>query len=356
MASYSVDADECVGGGSWGEVFKHWCSTTGSLIAVKRMKRQTTGNPERHLQLLQSEIAALQAVSGHPHVTTFMNWWADDQHVYVAMQLAEGGDLFGTLAKCKKLRRPLHLDCVKVVLRHVLSALQHVHHLGYVHCDVKLENLLLKAPVDPTTGEAASDVDVLLSDFGFARHVDDVASASNVCGTWAYLAPECLSGGHCGFPRDVWAVGVVAYELLTLRRPFFGDHSKQLIQDFKKYDLKRNAVLQRVTERCPVASDFVARLLAPDPSQRLTAVEALEHPFLAVDSSPSPAPQPIHIDPCASGVDELPAAPAVAAATNAKVPLRQDKELPFPIATQPQSQVEQEQRVVLDLLTLTHTE
>jgi eukaryotic-like serine/threonine-protein kinase len=147
----------------------------------------------------------------HPHVLTPYSWAAEDAHVVIASELADGGSVTTLLGDWGA----LDPATVAVLLDQLLEALEHVHAAGLVHRDVKPANLLLRA-----TGTAAPHL--MLSDFGIAMGVDDahLTQAGTVVGTPDYLAPELMRGGVTPDPRhDLYAAGRVAIALLGGEEP-----------------------------------------------------------------------------------------------------------------------------------------
>ena len=134
----------------------------------------------------------------------------DARHPFLVMELIEGGTLRELLAE----RGPMPPHAVVAVLRPVLGGLAAAHRAGLVHRDVKPENVLI-----------SDDGDVKIADFGSVRAIAEakITSTSVILGTAAYLSPEQVSTGDATPASDVYAVGILTYELLTGRTPFNGD-------------------------------------------------------------------------------------------------------------------------------------
>lgn len=132
------------------------------------------------------------------------------QPPYLVMELVEGG----TLRELLRERGPMPPHAVAAVLRPVLGGLAAAHAAGLVHRDIKPENVLI-----------SDDGDVKIADFGLVRAVAEakITSTSVILGTAAYLAPEQVATGDTDSRGDVYAVGILVYELLTGRTPFAGD-------------------------------------------------------------------------------------------------------------------------------------
>jgi serine/threonine-protein kinase len=146
----------------------------------------------------------------HPNVVTVYDQGADGRTLYLAMEYVPGRTLRDLLHERTRLRPREALD----IIEGVLSGLAAAHAAGIAHRDVKPENVLL--------GQAQS---IKVADFGLARLLSDVTHTKSglLIGTAAYLAPEQVAGGRADFRTDVYATGIMLFELLTGRQPFTGD-------------------------------------------------------------------------------------------------------------------------------------
>ncbi len=176
------------------------------------------------------------------------------------------------------------------LIRATLSAVAYLHDHGIVHRDLKPENLLFRTPED--------NADLLIADFGLSRIMDEEAFhvLTTTCGTPGYMAPEIFKKTGHGKPvfvlpqilillisnvrfRDVWAIGVITYFLLCGYTPFDRDSNLEEMQailvadySFTPLEYWRSVSLS--------AREFIKRCLTIDPQQRMTAHEALSHPFV----------------------------------------------------------------------------
>jgi len=149
----------------------------------------------------------------HPHIVRCeeVQWDADRRVVWFALEYMDGGDAQGFVDDRREAGgQPSEAHFVRRVLAAVGSALRYVHDLGVLHRDVKPANVLL----------ARRSQRIKLGDFGIAKLLETTGRAYTVVGTPYYLSPEIVSGQAYGPPSDAWALGVLLYELVTLRRPF----------------------------------------------------------------------------------------------------------------------------------------
>lgn len=194
---------DLLGSGGMGAVWRVWDERERRYVAAKVLRLQ------RADALLRFVVEQSTRIS-HPHVLTPTGWSADDERVMFTMELVDGGSVADLLGDYGAL--PVHL--VVDLLDQLLQALEAVHGAGVVHRDVTPANLLLAA-----TGHDRPHL--LLSDFGVAVRGDlpRLTSTAEVVGTRGYLAPEVVRGGDPSAAGDLFAVGVVAVELLTGQAP-----------------------------------------------------------------------------------------------------------------------------------------
>ena len=192
-----------IGVGGMGSVWRAWDLRRRRFVAAKVLGRHDGG---LLLRFVREQSIRIQ----HPHVVAPDSWAADDNLVVFTMDLVRGGSVQTLLDE----HGALPPGWVEVVLDQVLQALGAIHAAGVVHRDVKPANLLLEA-----TGTGRPHVRV--GDFGVATRVDDVrlTRVPGAVGTDGYLAPEQLRGAAPDPRQDLYAVGVVAVQMLTGRPP-----------------------------------------------------------------------------------------------------------------------------------------
>jgi len=156
-----------------------------------------------------------------------------------------------------------------------VSALEHLHVQNIIHRDLKPENLLMKSLDDDTS--------VKIADFGLSKIIDQERMLLTACGTPAYVAPEILLAQGYDKAVDLWCIGVISYILLCGFPPFAAEGLPQLLEKIITADFDYPA--NYWDEVSDGAKDFVDRLLVLDPKNRMTASEALKHPWLSGEST-----------------------------------------------------------------------
>lgn len=183
-----------------------------------------------------------------------------------------GGELFTHLYQ----RDHFPESAVKIYIGEIILALEHLHRLGIIYRDIKLENVLLD-----------SDGHIVLTDFGLSKEFScnetDLRTFS-FCGTIEYMAPEVVRGGPSGhdFAVDWWSVGVLTYELLTGASPFTVEGERNTQSEISRRILKSHPPIPDFIS--PSVQDFIRNLLVKDPRKRLgggagDAQDLKSHPF-----------------------------------------------------------------------------
>ncbi|CAN0277387.1 unnamed protein product [Ectocarpus sp. 4 AP-2014] len=176
-----------------------------------------------------------------------------------------GGELFDRIVKKAFYNEKEARDLCRILL----DAVRYCHDLGIVHRDLKPENLLLTSQHD--------DANVKLADFGFARSIMG-GFVSTQCGTPGYVAPEILRAESYGTSVDMWSIGVIVYILLGGYPPFHDENQTRLFRKIKAGNFKFHPEYWQSTSN--EAKDLIRRLLTVDPKKRLTAAQAVTHPWL----------------------------------------------------------------------------
>jgi len=293
-----------VANGGMASVWAAEDSILGRLVAVKVLAAHVAVDPAARIRF-EREARTAAKVSDHPNVATIYDVGEQDGAPFIVMELFNGGSVADRM-KAGGIPRSQALTW----LAQAAAALDYAHAEGIVHRDVKPANLLLD-----DRGRVA------VGDFGIARMVEDssLTQAGQVLGTAAYLSPEQALGRDATDASDRYALAIVAFELLTGRRPFQGEHiaaqARQHVEDEPP-----------TSGLGPAVDEALHRGMAKDPEARyLTAgafVEELEHAAKRSEAPPTEATRAVREDERAgSAVAErarratpLPPAPAGASA------------------------------------------
>eukprot|EP00470_Lotharella_oceanica_P010878 CAMPEP_0170190702 /NCGR_PEP_ID=MMETSP0040_2-20121228/49930_1 /TAXON_ID=641309 /ORGANISM="Lotharella oceanica, Strain CCMP622" /LENGTH=414 /DNA_ID=CAMNT_0010438631 /DNA_START=46 /DNA_END=1290 /DNA_ORIENTATION=+ len=219
---------------------------------------------EKEQQALHTEIAVLRMLR-HPNILSLKHVFETRRQIFIITNLVSGGDLFEKLDKVKVFDEKK----AREIMGNLLGVVQYLHSRGVVHRDLKPENILI------TKGE---NFGIVLGDFGLSQFAGPHQTMTLACGTPAYVAPEVWIMEGYDSQVDLWSLGVILYLFLSGRLPFNGKDKKELQQHTLHSKLNFNyKIWENISKE---AIDLTSKLLEKDPRKRLTAKQALEHPWL----------------------------------------------------------------------------
>jgi len=236
-------------------------------VAIKVMHPHLTEGTDVAARFRREARAAARLA--HPGVVGVFDQGTDGEVSYLAMEYVDGQNLRGELAR----QGAFSLGDALTTIATILDALGSAHRAGLVHRDIKPENVLVSA-----------DGTLKVADFGLARAVTEATAAStgNLLGTVAYLSPEIITSGAADARADVYAVGIMLYELLCAAPPYEGESAIQVAYQHVHEDLPS---IREVEPWVPAeVADLIARLCARDPQARPVDGIAAQEEVLAVAS------------------------------------------------------------------------
>ncbi|KAI9220329.1 kinase-like domain-containing protein [Blastocladiella britannica] len=256
-----------LGSGTFAEVYEVTNKATGEKYALKTMRKRKLKGREK---VIVREIEVLAKLAAHPNIVGLVaedGFFETDDAYHLVMELCTGKELFDSIVE-----RGFYSerDAVNVIAQ-VLDAIKFCHDQGVVHRDLKPENLLLK--------DNSANARVMVADFGLSRLAEfDNQMFMTACGTPAYCAPEIiLNKGHA-MPVDMWSLGCIAYVILCGYIPFWAETQRGVFDEIVKcrytFDPEYWSAISAD------AKDFIAKLLVVDPALRMSADQALEHPWI----------------------------------------------------------------------------
>lgn len=260
------DIGEELGAGAFGKVVKATHKQSQSLRAIKILQK-----PHIHdYRTFQTELDLLRALD-HPHVIRVFEAFESDLFCYLVTDYCEGGELL------RKLVEQGHFAEAEAAayMRQIISAVAFCHSRGICHRDLKPDNCLFLTQ--------SPDSDIKLIDFGLGQRVDEEELMFAALGTPYYIAPEVVEGSY-DVKADCWSLGVMLYLMLSGTPPFDGKNNEEILSRVKTGYFSFKA-LRGVSE---TAKDLIAQLLRKDPALRLSAHEALSHPWLSCSSPRTP--------------------------------------------------------------------
>lgn len=263
---YHINPKE-IGHGHYGVVRKCMDRESKVWYAIKSIRKSKVGKVE----VLKREVALLKECD-HPNIIKLVEVHEDQKYLHLITELCTGGELFDRIIE-KTQSDEGHFserDAANLV-KSILDAIAYCHdQKGIVHRDLKPENFLFASKEE--------DAVIKIIDFGLSRHDDMMAGIMNTkVGTPYYVAPEVLNREYTK-SCDIWSIGVITYILLCGYPPFYGDTDNQIFDSVRtgRFDFP-SPDWDGISES---AQDFICSLLRREPSKRLSAAKALEHPWI----------------------------------------------------------------------------
>eukprot|EP00897_Mesotaenium_endlicherianum_P009074 jgi/Mesen1/8195/ME000044S07462 len=320
-----------LGQGHIGVAMVCWDRKTGEQLVCKTMNKGALAKNTSDVNV-DKEIQIMQALAGHRHVIDLKAVYEDSDNVHIIMEYCQEGDLFDEL-ECKG--RFTEREAAAVFCQ-VADAVARCHEAGIIHRDIKPENIFLRRksgsevatssganlPWDNSSSSYAgtsrgaaggydrskaaaaaedgaegseetpkrswsrllqqarllSPSEVKLADFGLATYLDKEGHADGLAGSPYYVAPEVIEHSRSGPESDMWSLGVVLYGLLARSLPFSGETGQEVARAICAASYNLSA--EPWPSISPAAKDLIRRLLRARPGRRLTAAQALAHPWL----------------------------------------------------------------------------
>uniref|UniRef100_A0A671YX30 non-specific serine/threonine protein kinase n=1 Tax=Sparus aurata TaxID=8175 RepID=A0A671YX30_SPAAU len=253
-----------IGEGSTGIVCIASEKHSGKQVAVKKMDLRK----QQRRELLFNEVVIMRDYH-HENVVDMYNSYLVGDELWVVMEFLEGGALTDIVTHTRMNEEQIATVCLSV-----LRALSYLHTQGVIHRDIKSDSILL-----------TSDGRIKLSDFGFCAQVSkEVPKRKSLVGTPYWMAPEVISRLPYGTEVDIWSLGIMVIEMVDGEPPYFNEPPLQAMRRI------RDNLPPRLKESHKVSSvlrSFLDLMLVREPSQRATAQELLQHPFLKLSGPPS---------------------------------------------------------------------
>lgn len=253
-----------LGAGGMGVVYKGWDSAIARAVAIKGINKSSLpeGEAESVIQRFRQEAQAVGRLV-HPRIVQIYDYIEDNEAAYIVMELVNGKTLAQHLNKQEK----FGLHEIGQIVSQILDGIGYAHAHGVVHRDMKPANILVN-----------SDGRIKIMDFGVA-HVDSstMTRVGDVIGTPSYMSPEQFMGVEVDSAADLYAVGVIAYELLTGKRPFAASSPaavmRQVLNDDPVLPTTHNPQLS------PLLNTVIFKALAKKPADRFANAQEFSDAF-----------------------------------------------------------------------------
>ena len=259
-----------IGEGSFASVYRVQNRITESIRAMKIISKSSTCSEEDEQEIV-NEINILRTLD-HPNVLKIFEFYSDKNSYSIVTELCSGGELFQEIVD----KGPFNESYSAYVMFQILSAINYCHNMKVIHRDLKPENILI---VDRDKNNYPR---IKICDFGTSKMFEKGAVQKKLVGSSYYIAPEVLKKRY-DEKCDIWSCGVILYILLSGRPPFGGDTDKEIMDNVTmgKYDLQTNP-FDKVSKSC---KDLIQKLLIMEPKKRISAQDALNHPWFKENKS-----------------------------------------------------------------------
>ncbi|KAF1385336.1 hypothetical protein PFLUV_G00106670 [Perca fluviatilis] len=259
---YTINRDEVLGGGRFGQVHKCIENSSGLTLAAKIIKARS----QKEKDVVRNEMQVMNQLN-HANLIQLYAAFESRHDIILVMEYVEGGELFDRIID--ENYNLTELDTV-LFIRQICEGLQYMHKMYILHLDLKPENILC-------VSRATNKIKII--DFGLARRYKPREKLRVNFGTPEFLAPEVINYEFVSFPTDMWSLGVITYMLLSGLSPFLGDDDNETLNNILA--CQWNFEEEEFADISDEAKDFITLLLVKSKSWRMSAAESLRHPWLS---------------------------------------------------------------------------
>ncbi|XP_067308305.1 myosin light chain kinase 2, skeletal/cardiac muscle isoform X2 [Pseudorasbora parva] len=259
---YTINRQEVLGGGRFGQVHKCIENSSGLTLAAKIIKARS----QKEKDVVKNEIQVMNQLD-HSNLIQLYAAYESRNDIILVLEYVDGGELFDRIID--ENYKLMELDTV-MFIRQICEGLRYMHKMYILHLDLKPENILC---VSRVTNK------VKIIDFGLARKYQPREKLRVNFGTPEFLSPEVVNYDFVSFNTDMWSLGVITYMLLSGLSPFLGDDENETLNNILACQWNFEEI--EFSEVSKEAKDFISKLLVVDKSWRMGATEALKHPWLS---------------------------------------------------------------------------
>ena len=250
-------SDKAIGNGTFGSVYKVRNKMTKQIFAIKVINKENIMK-QNMLEQIKKEIEIIYKLD-HPNIIKLYSHFEDEVDFCLIMEYASKGNLFSALKKHKKFNQ----ITAKQYMQEIISAVKYLHtnNPPIIHRDIKPENILID-----------HNGNCKLADFGWACFDDESDNREICCGTPEYLAPEIINRTGHGKSVDIWALGILLFEMLSGRTPF--NLNESMLQLYNSIQILN---INWPDDFPYLAKDLIRKILCINPYARLNLDEIINH-------------------------------------------------------------------------------
>jgi calcium-dependent protein kinase len=259
-----------LGDGAYGTVYLALNIKTKTKVAIKKIKK-VKENEIDDVEI-KNEIDILKKLD-HPNVVKILEFYTTENYYFIVTDFCEHGELYN------KINKRYNENQLAVLFYQVFSGLCYLHECNIVHRDLKLENILISEIENDISNNNNNNEEyfwIKIIDFGTAKIFSKNKNEQAVVGSSYYIAPEVLKKDY-NEKCDTWSAGVLLYMLLVGKAPFDGESDDEIVKKIQIGEFNSEHYKLRASSK--EIQDLVRKLLEIDPNIRLSAAEALKHPW-----------------------------------------------------------------------------
>ena len=253
-----------IGKGAFGEVWKVTHENSQKVYCIKILSKRDIFE-QKLINQINKEISIMYNVN-HPYSVKLVNHFEDNDKLYLIMELASNGNLYNLIQNTKK-DKVKNLELIKKLIIQTIEIIKYLHSLNIIYRDIKPENLLLD-----------KDYNIKLCDYGWATYITPGKYLTVYCGTPEYVSPEMLKKYPYNEKVDIWALGVLIFELVFGYAPFASNFNEDRYNNIKAgkinwpNDLNNNEYND--------IKDLIEKILKINPKERISLDEIENHSWL----------------------------------------------------------------------------
>ena len=262
-----------IGSGAFGDVYLSTNKLDNKKYAIKHIKKSRLNEMKISQTLIEKEIQ-IQLSLNHPNIVRLYSYHEDNKNYYLILEYVNGGTLFNKI----KLQRNFDEKTAFNYFIQITNAINFLHEYNYVHRDIKPENILIQINNEETNNNnninninsvTGINETCKLCDFGWCRNLEENETRETFCGTYEYMAPEIVREEKYNKEIDVWALGVLLYEMLHGYSPFRAKYKKyenEYFEIFSNIDNLDYTIDKKMSKEC---ENIIKILLESDQNKRI---------------------------------------------------------------------------------------
>jgi len=254
-----------IGHGRFGRVLLGQSAASMAPVAIKVL------NKTENIEKLLKEVKLLSEVD-HPNIAKYFNSFQTAKYLYIVMEYCGGGDLFKMIVSKGNFTEK---EAARI-MSEILRAVNHCHVLGIIHRDLKPENIMV-----------SNDGSIKIIDFGLSTSNSFGTNMNDLVGTSFYIAPEVIKSGKYTTACDIWSLGIILHILLSGYVPIEGVSNTEIMQSIMTFSEPTfsGKPWENITSS---AKNLVSQMLCVNPEKRISASDAMNHPWISgCESIPS---------------------------------------------------------------------